>query len=171
MNKKTIWGLSKSLFLILSVIPLSGESTFACPGGTYRSSSYLSALIAGNPLLQVTSDSTELRLSNGSITLSSIADLYADGNGVPFTGNGELKARGRYQLVTRNRKRFIKINSVSADIFTAKLNINGEEASRNDYRNLVFSDRMIEYRCSGNRLFLIIDVGRASTTFTFSRAR
>ena len=160
--------LAATIALGTALLMLLPATLFAaCPNGKYRSSSYLTALLAGNPLLQVSSESIELTLRNGSIGISGTADLYADGGGLPFTGTGELKARGRYALEARRGRKFIAINSVSADIFRTVMYINGEEASRQDYRSLVFGDRSIEYRCRTGHLFLIATVNGTAITFTF----
>lgn len=160
-----------ALLRFISILLLTGFLTTpafaACPNGKYQSSNYLATLLEGNPLLQVSSESTEITLRNGSISLAATADLYADGNGIPFTGTGELKARGRYLLEARRGRKFIKINSVSADIFRTVMYINGVEASRQNYRSLVFGDRSIEYRCRSGKLSLIATVGGTVKTFTF----
>ena len=52
-----------------------------------------------------------------------------------MTGEGVLKAKGRYRLTSRGAKRFIKITSVQADQFTRRLFIGVTLASTNDYRS------------------------------------
>ena len=153
--------------IFIGVFALPFYSFAACPSGKYQSTTYLSTLLEGNQFLQVSSENAELKLRNGSIRINATASIYANGGGISFTGTGELKARGTYLLQTRGRKRFIKVDSVSADIFKTVLYIGGVESSRTDYRSLVFRDRSIQYRCENDQLILMTRVNGANKTFTF----
>jgi hypothetical protein len=158
------------LFLsILFALSLVRAAYAACPEGrVYRSSNYLRTLLAGSPNLTVTSESSELRLLRGVMNLSATADISGPtGSSVIFTGDGVLKARGRYSLIRRGGKRYIRINSVQADIFKTRVFINGELSSTRDYRRVVFGDREIEYSCRGSRLTLITEVGGRRTVLSF----
>lgn len=163
----------RSLAFIL--IFLSPLSSFASPcnlNQNWISTTLLSTLLAGNPSLVVDSESAELRLRNGAISLAAQATLFAPNTGgITFTGTGDLKARGRFTVVSRGRQSFIRINSISADIFKTKLFVNGELASEQNYESLVFGDSEIAFRCASNRLQLTQDIEGVRRVLTFSPAR
>ena len=167
----------KNLLKLLAIVLLLSSGSgdlYACPEGTdWISTSVLSTLLSGNPLLEVTSESSELKVrSNGRINLSATATLQSNaGGGVTMTGEADLKATGRYALTTSGNKRFIKITNISADQFTTKLYINGELATQQDYHDLVFAaDRTIQYKClrSGG-MQLIQSVSGERRVLEFSR--
>ncbi len=160
------------LSLALIMIGLNSGAVWACPIGTdWLSTSVLSTLLSGNPTLEVTAESTELKIRrNGKINLSATANIQSNSGGsVTMTGDAVIKAKGRYTLEVRNNKRFIKITEISADMFTTRLFINGELAAENEYPGLIFSsDRSIRYRCTTEGLQLIQTVNGTRRELDFS---
>lgn len=160
---------ARALFCTLVVAAFAGPARADCPQGSHWvSSAVLSDLLGVNPALQVNSESAELSIGPRLFNLSSSAEIQSTVSGaVTMTGDAVLKAKGRYRLTTRRSKHFIKITAVQADLFTTRLFINGELASTNDYRDVFFGDREIEYRCRRGKLTLIQQVGSHSRILKF----
>jgi hypothetical protein len=147
------------------------SNVLACPVGTnWVSTSILRTLLADSPALEVTFESTELKInSNGRINLSAEGNIQSITGDITMTGEAVLKARGRYILTSRGNRNFIKITSVRSDIFTTRLFINGVLASENDYTDVFFGDREIQYRCIGNSIRLIENVDGERRVLRFNR--
>jgi hypothetical protein len=158
------------LFLALIQRP---EVLVAAPcnlNGTYLSTSLLSTLLTGNPSLSITSESTEITLRNGNITVSSEAVIGSPrGGSVSFTGDGILKGRAQYRVLSRGRRNFLAIRNIQRDLFTTRTFVNGELTSERDLRGIAFGDREIQFRCRGSQLDLFYDVSGRARQVSYTR--